>query len=115
METIFMWQARNGDGEIYLYENKPYISDNGNQWIENTGVTMAIGQSFDRVHWEDSLIEIKQDIVECVMTEPPTIEEMLIEFEENGNMLIAIDCIQNLVDEAFNNGYHECLRQKKGG
>lgn len=44
-----------------------------------------------------------------------TTEEMLIEFEENGNINTMLEYIQRLVDEAFEEGYHECIRRQEEG
>ena len=115
MKTIYMWQATDPNGETYQYENKPYFIDSYSFWLEHEGKIKYCKGITSDVPWKESLIEIEQDIVEWVMTEPPTTEEMLIEFEENGNMNTMLEYIQSLVDEAFDEGYHECIRRQEAG
>jgi hypothetical protein len=110
----FKWQATDGNGETYQYENKPYFIEHCILWIEDSGGKIKyVKDSLLDVPWKESLIEIEQDIVEWVMTEPPTTEEMLIEFEENGDINTMLNYIQMLVDEAYEEGYHECIRRQE--
>jgi hypothetical protein len=66
------------------------------------------------VPWKESLVELKQDIVECVMPEPPTTVDMLFAFLKDKDVEVMLEYIQMLVDEANDEAYDECLRQQRG-
>jgi hypothetical protein len=58
METVYTWQATDGNGETYQYEFEPYPLQNRKCWYARTGDVKYVGEPLLDVSWYNSLVRV---------------------------------------------------------
>lgn len=56
----YKWAAKDGNGTIYLYQDKPYAGTNTDKWFSQLSYSftnLLIIQDPDNIDWEDSVVE----------------------------------------------------------
>lgn len=93
-KTYKLWIARDEDGSLYAYEDKPILCHM--EWI---GRLFGSIKNFPNLTWEDEPIEIEVE-------SRPTITDLDIKAQEYANKVTDNEEIKALIINAFKAGYN---------
>ena len=91
-----LWVARDKNGFLFVYEDKPTRCDNQREWLGRFLCSMK-NSYFPELKWEDEPIEIELR---------PTITDLDTKAQEYANSVTDNEEIKELIINAFKAGYN---------
>ena len=91
------WVARDKNGFLFSYEDKPKRCDNKKEWFAEKFLSSMENSYFPELKWEDEPIEVELR---------PAITDLEAKAEEYANNVTDNEEIRELIINAFKEGYN---------
>lgn len=96
-KTYTFWVARDENGSLFAYEDKPVRCDNQKEWFSGKFLTSMENSFFPDLTWEDEPIEVELH---------PVITDLDTKAEEYADKVTENKEIKELIINAFKAGHN---------